>query len=53
MRIPYVAPGPIDRTAAGREEMDRQSDVLRLYAAPDTGVDMADVEVLGKGEKTD
>lgn len=44
MRILYVLPGPMGRTAAGGEEMDRRLEILRSYAAAGTEVDIADVD---------
>ena len=44
MRILYVLPGPMGRTPAGGEEMNRRLEILRSYAAPGTEVDIADVD---------
>jgi allantoin racemase len=44
MRVVYVLPGPMSRTAEGHAEMERRLSVLRAYAASDTQVDIVDVD---------
>ena len=44
MKVVYVLPGPMSRTAEGKAEMERRLSVLRAYAAPDTQVDIVDVD---------
>src|SRR5215217_8905415 len=44
MRVVYVLPGPMSRTAEGHAEMERRLSVLRAYAACDTQVDIVDVD---------
>ncbi len=44
MKVVYVVPGPMGRTGEGRAEMERRLALLRAYAAPDTEVDIVDVD---------
>jgi allantoin racemase len=44
MKVVYVLPGPMSRTAEGHAEMERRLSVLRAYAACDTQVDIVDVD---------
>jgi allantoin racemase len=44
MKIVYVLPGPMGRTEAGRVELNRRLEILRSFAAPNTQVDIIDVD---------
>lgn len=43
MRIVYLVPGPMGRTAAGKAEVERRGDLLKKYAAPGTETGIQDV----------
>lgn len=43
MRIVYLVPGPMGRTAAGKAEVERRGDLLKKYAAPGTETGIEDV----------
>lgn len=43
MRIIYLVPGPMGRTAAGKAEVERRGDLLAKYAAPGTETGIQDV----------
>jgi allantoin racemase len=44
MRIIYIIPGPMSRTALGSAEVERRGTRLKSWAAPGTSVDIRDVE---------
>lgn len=43
MKIIYLVPGPMGRTAAGKAEVRRRGDLLKRYAAPGTETGIRDV----------
>lgn len=43
MKIIYLIPGPMGRTAAGKAEVQRRGDLLKKYAAPGTETGIEDV----------
>lgn len=43
MRIVYLVPGPMGRTAAGKAEVERRGALLKEYAAPGTETGIQDV----------
>ncbi len=43
MRIVYLVPGPMGRTAAGKAEVERRGALLKKYAAPGTETGIQDV----------
>lgn len=43
MRIVYLVPGPMGRTAAGKAEVARRGELLKKYAAPGTETGIQDV----------
>jgi allantoin racemase len=44
MRVIYIIPGPMSRTALGPAEVERRGRRLQSWAAPGTSVDIRDVE---------
>src|SRR2546421_533198 len=44
MRVIYIIPGPMSRTALGSAEVERRGSRLQSWAAPGTSVDIRDVE---------